>query len=780
MANKYDSIDFCLNMLYDFVYNKQNTTQCYTTKRIQRNSVELLDLKKPDDFDYEEVLKGSDLKFEGLNHGRAIFKRYSKTSHPSMIRIGVYDQGNKNLKDLQRSEIIDMKLNFIFSEIAINDTYPWLLLPVFNFDISFKDLVTTNKLVADEFRKSQKETKIDDETMLYVEVMEHFFKMMTLKEYLDQNAKNLSTDGWKALFFYLLYPLYHITEKIPTFRHNKLDLDSIYLYTKKSSDKKQQFNIKDSIFEVPDIGIQAKITNFIDAYAKDIAQNPKVKSKEDLYYDVHYLFHNLLTYLGEQMPFDLKQFFQDIVPEQLRSEPEKFSGLDEAFYESSAIDPLTPYIVLTKNNFFSEFIKDSIMGQKSRRINKSENAKSYSAMDSSIDYSFSNSLTNESSDDLLFGIRQDASSDVMVGGGKRVGKRRLSKSVRVVPDEESDDSMYTIVSDGQLDDEEEAPKEEEEEEEEMFSETSDVPVTEKPKPKEKKDKEDEDEESEELVLESSDEEDEAKVHGGPDEEQQPATEAEELSDEPEEEEEVPPPMNGFMKLFGETMGPKFNQFGFNGTGGISQFANMGKKRSKKRSQAKEEGVPMPDGMMGKLPDGFSGRVPDWMQDKMPTPNGGVAPAMMGAMGMPQMGTPQMGPHMGMPAMGPQMGMPQMGMPAMGPQMGMPQMGMPQMGPQLSPPVSIDDMGQMPNFSDSGFGQIQTMSATSPMSRYGAMSPAQSVNSMSAQHPMAERGINVQGHDYASLLPQNMLMNPSQGQAQQMGGNRSNKKKTFFS
>src|SRR5690606_26010183 len=144
----------------------------------------------------------------------------------------------------------------------IADIYPWILLPIMNFDITFGELKKVNSDMADNLKKSMKNIEITDDTNLYVEVLEHYFKMVTLREYIEQNGKDMTTDQWRALFFYLLYPLYCITEKIPTFRHNFLDFDTYYIYQKKPSEQHMEFKIKDIVFKVPDIGIHVKLTNF--------------------------------------------------------------------------------------------------------------------------------------------------------------------------------------------------------------------------------------------------------------------------------------------------------------------------------------------------------------------------------------------------------------------------------------------------------------------------------------------------------------------------------------
>ena len=45
--NKYDSIDFCLDTLFNFIYGKQRDNICYSLKHINKDSITLNDIKKP-------------------------------------------------------------------------------------------------------------------------------------------------------------------------------------------------------------------------------------------------------------------------------------------------------------------------------------------------------------------------------------------------------------------------------------------------------------------------------------------------------------------------------------------------------------------------------------------------------------------------------------------------------------------------------------------------------------------------------------------------------------
>ena len=77
MSNQYKNIDFILNVLFDFVYDKP--TECYYLKYKSVKTIKLQKLKltMDADFDQENVLK-TNITYENKNNGKLIFKRHSK------------------------------------------------------------------------------------------------------------------------------------------------------------------------------------------------------------------------------------------------------------------------------------------------------------------------------------------------------------------------------------------------------------------------------------------------------------------------------------------------------------------------------------------------------------------------------------------------------------------------------------------------------------------------------------------------------------------------------
>src|SRR2546427_298743 len=89
---KYDDLDFLLNIYYDLIYHKV-PENIYKFEPISRKSIELIDLKKPSDFNGSYIFKG-ELKYLNHHNGRLHFKRKSKTGYPCHVSIGIYDNIN--------------------------------------------------------------------------------------------------------------------------------------------------------------------------------------------------------------------------------------------------------------------------------------------------------------------------------------------------------------------------------------------------------------------------------------------------------------------------------------------------------------------------------------------------------------------------------------------------------------------------------------------------------------------------------------------------------------
>ncbi len=564
---------------------------------------------------------------------------------------------------MKRGEIVDMTLNYLFSEFATGSDYPLTLLPLMNFDTDI------DKINAEILKPIENMTK---DSKLYVQVLEHYFKLYSLREYLDEFAENMSVDGWKVLFFQILYVLYVITKKYPTFRHNALSLDAVYLY-KKGNPSTKTFKVDDKIMVLSKMNSEIRITDFRKSNIAGVITNndaPPAVTEENSYYDVHYIFSSIIIYLQGKGLYDelhkqVKDFIDEIVPEKSRSDKKKFSGLDEALYEKNVTDILTPSIILTKNNFFTDLIKENIM-------NSPENVNSYGIRENSIEYPLSEtSLTVNSDSPLLLAqqiggkAKKQKKSKKQIKGKRPLKKQMLPKNYKQIGLTENKFDVQETLG--------------------------------------------------EELEESVDLSDVDEIFAGYPSDDSP--------DDYTDEGYGQPSGNVFMNLFNEKV-PGHQ------TGRVTQQPR--KSRGSKKSKRSNINNPT----LSQLPDGFEGRIPEWMQDRMGEGSQFSANSMgslgslggldsmenMGSMGsalsMDGLNDPQMdmtasalppmpgfgnipGMDNGMMSMMPGFseGMPPQGMPPQGmPPQGMPPQGMP---PQGMPPQGMDNgmMSMVPGLSD---------------------------------------------------------------------------------
>ena len=426
IINKYDNIDYCLNILYDYIYTQ--SSECYEINYESKINVPLENLKKDINFDYDHIL-AEKLEFIDRIHDNLIFKRFSTTGYSAMIKMRPYED-DININNLHSRHLIDMKLNYILSDLAINNNHKFLLFPIMNFDVNMDEIKRLNPSAYDQILTSYTDTDNISEGTVCVQVMEHYFKLMTVEQYLQQNYKTMSDTDWKVFCFQILYILYKIQKQYPSFRHNRLDLNAMYVYIRAEKDKEKprQYRVEDILFSTPGVGFDIKISNFYQSNIDSIADNKDTNLKRDNpYYDIHYICNSLMLFFKKNdiKNYYLYRFLEEIVPEKFRSNNEETIELDEDYYFQNVTTILSPLIILTKNNFFIEFIIKHIQMDSEMSNNPMDLD---SLQDSSIEYLMSSSITE----------RGDGKGPSMMAQSRNkkknnqsvTGKRKLAQNIK--------------------------------------------------------------------------------------------------------------------------------------------------------------------------------------------------------------------------------------------------------------------------------------------------------------------------------------------------------------
>lgn len=331
----YDNIDWRSNLLYNFINKKAD---CADFRFKLAEDIELIDIKELDDFNFKHVFDGK-FAFMFQHERGAVFKRSGHGKHAGkdmIVYVGKYQGENENYKEMKRSEMSNIKMAYLLTEVSIHDDMDFILSSISNFDIFPKD---TNKIIKSKIKNG----------VHFCQIFEGFHPITTL----DKILPKLKIGEIRVILFQILYALYRIGAKYPAFRHNKLHPKNIFVY--KAKGKKGKLTVGDHSYNLPDVGLHIRLANFWESNIKGTVNNSNTnKTMANLYYDMHYLLHSIYSD-DNKYDQELVNFIESVIPENYRYD--EFTGLDEVRFmaEADVDSMLTPMIVLQKNNFFQGF-----------------------------------------------------------------------------------------------------------------------------------------------------------------------------------------------------------------------------------------------------------------------------------------------------------------------------------------------------------------------------------------------------------------------------------------
>ena len=238
-------------------------------------------------------------KWKLLNKRRMLFKVYDDEHNYNIQLREVKDK----TKDLYNSNNKTKLVKYVFSGIAGVKNVNTTELPIMNIDF--------DKLPKSLIEKV-KSYKVDvDPTKKYsIEITEHFFKMVSLDEYLKNN-NNLS--DLKQILFYIIYTLICYRHIYPKFEHNNLTAKNIMVYcVEKDENSYKEINVDGVLYLVPNTGCEVKISCF---------EKCNIEGTSSIAKDVSMLAKSLEKYETPR----LKEFFKKIG---------EYSSYKEIIYDS--------------------------------------------------------------------------------------------------------------------------------------------------------------------------------------------------------------------------------------------------------------------------------------------------------------------------------------------------------------------------------------------------------------------------------------------------------------
>ena len=272
MVNSYDNIDFCIEVLYNFL---NNNNDCYQLIDKKLENIQINDLKKSDIFkDYEDILNNN-FEYIGYLNNKYKFKNILKDKKYEVL-ISKYDNLLKR-NSLNNNVINNIRFLYYLGQISINLNYKLVTFSIMSFDIKIKEIEKINKKIYDKI-------KYKDE-IVNVLITENFNDNQTLNKYLDKNISNID---FRYLSFKILYSLSLINEKLTNFVHNNLNLDSIIIC--KNKNKNYAYSLGYTSFKIDEDLYDIKITDFDKSTCDEIL---KINNEVNLYHDIINIFYNI-------------------------------------------------------------------------------------------------------------------------------------------------------------------------------------------------------------------------------------------------------------------------------------------------------------------------------------------------------------------------------------------------------------------------------------------------------------------------------------------------------
>lgn len=165
--------------------------------------------------------------------------------------------------------------------------------------------------------------KCDKYSIIYTE----YANSGSLTSFIKDNIKSLRPIHLRTIVTHVLYNLYRIHKKYPSFRHHDLHTENVLVNTNVKASGIRRFKVEDTVLKVHDIGIEATLNDYGFSCIQGIP-NPEIdtnyfKSKHGIYrdshpmYDVHLFLNSIRSFLkGEKIYVGAEtiQFIERVLP----------------------------------------------------------------------------------------------------------------------------------------------------------------------------------------------------------------------------------------------------------------------------------------------------------------------------------------------------------------------------------------------------------------------------------------------------------------------------------
>ena len=335
------------NELKSLIDLESNDTEAFINTK---NDNDIRDVLEKKILDFGEVISKIGGKLVYVKSGTTghTFRGFNPNnpSDPNFaVKIVAYPKRENygDLNDVRRPENAELLMLKVLSYFVINNQSPHLVLPIGTFNTSIRPFLSLGKNgIVDnkkytQFLKRYKKGDLHNEVSVLIS---EWADGGDLLEYIRKNHKEMTLKEWRVILFQIISALAVIQAKYPGFRHNDLKANNILIQkiAGRNKNNKFKYKINNSVYILPNIGIQIKLWDFDFACIAGTVENTKVNaewtdkinvnSEENRYYDIHYFLNTLVRkgFFPEfweipEISKQVKDFFKRVIPPQYKDGP---------------------------------------------------------------------------------------------------------------------------------------------------------------------------------------------------------------------------------------------------------------------------------------------------------------------------------------------------------------------------------------------------------------------------------------------------------------------------
>jgi hypothetical protein len=344
----YENIDSMINALYDY---EVHSSDLYKLEQIPKHEIQSWQYKHGDEFSWEHVFKNTEIEFIEKKNNIYVFKRKSYASHPSLLKIGIYEN-KMQTNNISNPLNINLAITFTLNELVAQKKNKFIQYMISSFD-ALVDKLKPYKVIWDKMANHNSPAG----TICQVQIMEGWFKNINIVELLKK--KELDENQLRALIFQALYCLAQIQESWPFFQHDNLTIQSFDTYLKKQTKEYKEYVLGTTEFKIQEPGFELKLCEFYTSSLPGFIDNPKRLKPDDASRDHKTFLKSIREYVSDS----IQQFIDDIY-----------------------VSKQTPKDILLTHVYFSEYRPKTTLENQHRvgKKNKNLNYKHNKQMESSL------------------------------------------------------------------------------------------------------------------------------------------------------------------------------------------------------------------------------------------------------------------------------------------------------------------------------------------------------------------------------------------------------------